>query len=188
MTQAYNSAEETACSYKLHVIDKAETNASEISPTLPPVSDLKRFVFDEHYPDAMRGKIPSVSVITDEVFIVLDSVTARSRTTCRLVWRYMARFHQTRSYFGPSLVALAAVRDGKTTMQQLQNAAAIDGSALVHIPSAPTPEIGALTPQQQNLLKLEQRKYEWTNSCQLRNGDVPVFCTAEISLHVGPLP
>ncbi|KAF2231139.1 hypothetical protein EV356DRAFT_579502 [Viridothelium virens] len=182
LSKAYGTAEQIGCEYKFRIVDNG---GSAGSASQAPVADLQPRIFTEGGPRAMLDAIKSYSNITDEVFVILDGQTEKGRATCRLVWRYHAHFASARSQFGPSLVALAALLDGKTTMQQLQNDAAAAGGALTEF----TPVFQRGPPKSSELLSLQQRSQEWSRYSTLRNTAdehviLPVFCIAEIPLEV----
>ncbi|KAL9084167.1 MAG: hypothetical protein Q9165_008215 [Trypethelium subeluteriae] len=182
LSKAYSKAEQYGCQYKFRIVDNGNSAGSA---SQAPVADLQPRIFTEGGPRAMLDAVKSHSNVTDEVLVILDSRTEKGRATCRLVWRYYAHFTSTRSQFGPSLVALAALLDGKSTMQQLQNDAAAAGGALTEYTAASQRD----PPKSSELLSLQQRSQEWNRYSNLRNTAdetviLPVFCTAEISLEV----
>ena len=132
--------------------------------------------------------ISSHKIVTDEVFVILDSETTKNGTTCGLASRYQAHFFYVRSDFASAQVALDALLDGSSNIQRLRNEAVIAGGPLRNYLAAKASE-KSHNDEMIYFKNKPQNGLTWGKCCRRRNGDqspvcIPVFCSAELPLEV----
>ena len=185
LQQAYIGVDETH--HRLCVVNHFIDSSSVFQPSTAPIEVLS-FPFVD-YTDRQLGQIAnSEKRLTDAAFVILDDQTRKDGCTCRLVGRKEVNFFCVRSEFKGAQRSLDSLLYGSTNIQRLRNEAAMSGGYLKHDRN-PSTHV-ANTQKVVSLLNRPATTKTWETcckpSCGLQNFLViPVFCIAELPLHVG---
>ena len=128
--------------------------------------------------------------LVQDIVIFLDNATGHeSKGTCVLLKQSPSESKYVRTDFASVLAVVTAMKQGRMSIEQLKNQAAIDGGSLTQYGRHGVASIGTtlsyLSSTQGGLGHLTQRTQEWDPRRQV-SSNICVFCTTDFSQKVHP--